>query len=137
MAVFNPDALYNKRCLAFIIDIGLCTAAACIGVFLIAIGIGLFSIKFSDEDFTNIGRFISILFFIFKDGFQGRSLGKRGLGLEVVDIKTGKPAGLLQSFLRNIPFIIPFVALISALTLKAEQRLGEGWAGTKVILFRR
>lgn len=70
---------------------------------------------------------------LFKDGFDGQSPGKRLLGLQVVDIDTGQGAGLLASFKRNLPMLIPFAPLVAALQLSRGTRLGDGWANTRVV----
>jgi hypothetical protein len=43
--------------------------------------------------------------------FAGRGVGKNLMGFQVVDASTGIPASLIQSFMRNIILIMPFVAL--------------------------
>ena len=67
-----------------------------------------------------------------KDYFNGKSIGKRLFGYQVVDNKTNKPAYEMQCVLRNVTLIIwpleVFVALISP-----NKRLGDLIAGTKLI----
>jgi uncharacterized RDD family membrane protein YckC len=55
--------------------------------------------------------------FLFKDGFNGHSLGKAMLGLQVVDADSGQGAGFGASFKRNLPLLIPVVPLIVAIQL--------------------
>jgi hypothetical protein len=43
--------------------------------------------------------------------FQGRGVGKNLMGLRVVDVATGQPCSLLQSFQRNIVIMAPFVVV--------------------------
>jgi len=73
---------------------------------------------------------------LLKDGlFGGRSLGKKLLGLKVV-AKDGKPCGYMGSLLRNIVYIVPFMALVELIMLfvdKEGQRIGDKIAGTKVV----
>lgn len=38
------------------------------------------------------------------DGFGGRSIGKRMLGLKVVHVDHGSPCGFVESFVRNVTF---------------------------------
>jgi uncharacterized RDD family membrane protein YckC len=71
--------------------------------------------------------------FLFKDGFHGLSPGKALMGVRVVDAVTGAPAGLGASFKRNLPLMIPFVPLIVAFQVGSGRRLGDGWAGTRVV----
>lgn len=76
--------------------------------------------------------------FLFKDGFEGRSPGKRLLGIEVVDRKTMQPIGFKTSFDRNLP-LLPFLIIFAVLLLIPAVRLvrgarwGDGRAGTRVV----
>jgi len=46
--------------------------------------------------------------------FGGRGVGKNLMGLQVVDVTTGLPASLLQSFMRNIILLAPLIVLQTA-----------------------
>jgi len=51
-------------------------------------------------------------FLIVRDAlFNGRGVGKNLMGLQVVDIKTGRPASFIQSIKRNIVVFGPYMAL--------------------------
>jgi uncharacterized RDD family membrane protein YckC len=73
---------------------------------------------------------------LLRDGFfGGRSLGKKLMGLKVVNTKTGKPCSIKDSILRNITLFIPVVNLIEIVMpfIDAEGlRFGDKLAGTKV-----
>jgi uncharacterized RDD family membrane protein YckC len=71
--------------------------------------------------------------FLFKDGFNGHSLGKAMMGLQVVDQDSGEGAGFGASFKRNLPLLIPLVPLIVAFQLGSGPRTGDGWANTRVV----
>jgi uncharacterized RDD family membrane protein YckC len=71
--------------------------------------------------------------FLLKDGFNGHSLGKAMLGLQVVDEDSGQGAGFGASFKRNLPLLIPVVPLIVAIQLNKGPRWGDGWANTRVV----
>lgn len=43
--------------------------------------------------------------------FNGRGVGKNLMGLQVVDVRTGAPASLLQSIQRNIVIYAPYILL--------------------------
>lgn len=76
------------------------------------------------------------IYVLIKDGFKGRSLMKRAVGLKVVSIKTGNTCNVKQSMLRNIILFIPFGALVELTMMeytKDMRRLGDKIAGTKVI----
>lgn len=68
-----------------------------------------------------------------KDLLNGMSLGKRKVGLQIVNIRTNETASSLKCALRNsLIFIWPFEIL--TLLFYPERRLGDLIAGTKVIL---
>lgn len=69
-----------------------------------------------------------------KDIFSGRSVAKRILKLQLVDVKTGMPANPLKCFLRNLTLIIWPVEAIFAL-VNNERRIGDFIAGTKLTTY--
>ncbi len=74
-----------------------------------------------------------MLSFLFKDSIRGLSPGKLVLGLQAVDVRTGQPIGLLQSFQRNLITLIPLMPIVLAFQMRGGPRWGEGWAHTRVI----
>lgn len=78
--------------------------------------------------------FVLILFLLLRDGWRGRSPGKRMLGLRV-QTASGKPCGFARSVLRNFPLIFPvwnLLELILVLTAPSALRTGDRMAGTSV-----
>jgi uncharacterized RDD family membrane protein YckC len=73
------------------------------------------------------------LSFFFKDGFRGCSPGKAIMGIQVINITSGKAAGFWSSFKRNLPLIIPFMPVIIDSRIRKGNRIGDGWANTRVI----
>ncbi len=76
------------------------------------------------------------LYLLFKDSFHGVSLGKRITGCRVVDFRTGEPIGADKSILRNLLFLIPFLALVELLVASFRsdrRRLGDLLANTIVV----
>lgn len=73
--------------------------------------------------------------------FDGQSLGKKLLGLRAVTTDSESLSGNWQpGLLRNVILIIPIMALVELIILFTKQdapegllRLGDQWAGTKVI----
>jgi len=74
----------------------------------------------------SIGIGCAVLFSALQDGFgEGQSIGKRIIGLRVIDDSTGGPCTFLKSFVRNLPFtlaLLPMAAsflwgLVSLVTL--------------------
>lgn len=77
---------------------------------------------------------VAIAYYLLKDAlFDGRSVGKKLLGLKVVKNADGSSiAGDFgKSALRNVSLFIPLVDAIFVLTDK--DRLGDTWAETTVI----
>jgi len=84
---------------------------------------------------------------VLRDAFNGRSVGKALLGLQVFNTEKGKPAGLKESILRNalqgfvvVPVVgwllwagFGIVATIQLLTGR-ERRLGEGLCPEAVVV---
>lgn len=104
------------------------------------------------EVIPKAGFFAGLVYLLIGDGlFEGRSLGKRLVGLRVVSADTDKPCSFRDSILRNsifcigyLPFKIPwigwiFIVIVSALEFiillgsKDGMRLGDEIAKTKVI----
>ncbi len=71
--------------------------------------------------FTGVmGLFFSILYIVLSDSlFEGQSIGKKIIGLRVIDLETGKYCSIKQSIFRNallaLPLIFCFGGLIGAL----------------------
>ena len=69
-----------------------------------------------------------------KDIINGRSPAKRILKLQVIDIKTNKPASSIKCLIRNLT--TPFWLLEVLITLfNPERRIGDLFAGTKVEVY--
>ena len=90
----------------------------------------------ADFDFIKIGFFAyagAALYFC-KDGFNGRSLAKRALNLQVVDQDSGHPASPYKCFIRNI-FCIFWPVEVIATLINPARRIGDIIAGTRVERF--
>jgi len=84
---------------------------------------------------------------VLRDAFNGRSLGKALLGLQVFNLDAGRPAGLKESILRNalqgfvvVPIVgwllwvgFGIIATVQLLTGR-ERRLGEGLCPEAVVV---
>jgi uncharacterized RDD family membrane protein YckC len=66
---------------------------------------------------------------------NGQSIGKKLLSIKVVNKLDGKDCTLVESFLRNITTIIPFVAVLDMIMMfgNKRQRLGDRIADTIVV----
>jgi uncharacterized RDD family membrane protein YckC len=69
-----------------------------------------------------------------KDIYLGRSLAKRALKLQVVDIKTNKPANPIRCLVRNLTIILWPIEVVVGL-INNERRIGDFIAGTKLTAF--
>ena len=78
-----------------------------------------------------IAMVITYLYFLCKDIFGGRSIGKRSQGLQLVMKKDGGPVSYARMILRNVTIIIWPVELI-LLLVNPKQRLGDMMCGTTV-----
>lgn len=69
-----------------------------------------------------------------KDIILARSPAKRVLKLQVVDVKTGKPASPVRCLFRNITLVLWPIEAIVALA-NPERRIGDFIAGTKLMAY--
>jgi uncharacterized RDD family membrane protein YckC len=74
--------------------------------------------------------------YLLKDALGGTSPGQVMCGLKVIDARDGGAIGAWPSFLRNLPFAIPFLVPIMAYQLPRGYRLGDGLARSKVVWMR-
>ncbi len=57
-------------------------------------------------------QLVLVAFLVVRDSlFNGRGVGKNLMGLQVIDVRTGQPASLMQSFKRNIVLFGPYFGL--------------------------
>lgn len=69
-----------------------------------------------------------------KDIFSGRSLAKRIFKLQIVDVKTNRPANPLRCLVRNITIVVWPIEVIVGL-INNERRIGDFIAGTKLTAY--
>jgi uncharacterized RDD family membrane protein YckC len=75
---------------------------------LIAKGIDLFLVFILCLLLYPAGILAAIAYLGLSDSFhQGQSIGKRLVGFQVVSLEDGTPCSIKQSFIRNLPFLIP------------------------------
>ncbi|MBC7865671.1 MAG: RDD family protein [Bacteroidia bacterium] len=107
-------------------------------VFIISVGqsgpfgspVNPFSL-FTDYTFALVFIGFSTLYYL-KDIFSGRSIGKRILGLQIVNNKSNLPASPVRTVLRNFGFLLWIVEVVMILA-SPSKRLGDLIAGTKVV----
>lgn len=70
---------------------------------------------------------------LLRDGYHGRSPGKRLLGLRLVTPR-GEGCGYVRSIIRNLPLLIPVLDLVEAiLVVTGKRRTGDRIAKTTVM----
>ena len=115
--------------------------AQCIDTTLILVGIWL-PVSIASWSSTvamlacMFAAFIAFTYRILGDGvFDGAGLGKRLVGIYVVDASTRKPCSLWQAAIRMSVLVIPFVYIIEPIVLACDgqQRWGDQLAKTYVL----
>jgi len=66
-----------------------------------------------------------------KDIFIGQSIAKRILGFQVLNNRTGQPAGPLRCLVRNFTILLWPIEVIASL-VNIERRIGDYIAGTRL-----
>lgn len=146
-----------RRFLAYLLDLLICYAvfvALTLLVMLAFVGTAGISDAADGAAATGIGLLLVVLFaiqwlyFAVLEAWQGRTPGKRALGLRVVTA-TGRPIGFRAAALRNVlraadalPLtysggLLSIAGLVSMSATRRFQRLGDLVAGTIVIVPER
>ena len=94
-----------------------------------------------DAVIASIGMLLCILpglaYFLLKDTlYDGRSVGKKMMGLQVINSQTLTPCKMMESVTRNVSLMIPIFGLIDGIMVFVDQdnlRFGDKWATTMVI----
>lgn len=105
---------------------------------IIPLGILIFIIVIQFEQYltkiTGISLFsVPVFIYMNKDFLRGKSLAKRIMGYQIIDLKTNLPASELQCFIRNLTLIGWPVEVIVGL-ISPQRRIGDFLANTKVII---
>ena len=115
----------SKRVIAFLVDI-----------LIIILVSKLFKISFVAIDLQFIGAFGVVLcyvLFLCKDSYNGMSIGKRFVNVQVFDSKTMKVASPSKCVFRNCCFIFSFLEVAFMLFGSSGLRIGDYLFDTKVI----
>ena len=68
--------------------------------------------------------------------YDGRSIGKKVMGLQVINSQTLTPCKMMESVIRNVSLLIPVFSLVDVIMVfvdKDNLRFGDKWANTMVI----
>jgi uncharacterized protein DUF4339/RDD family protein len=125
------NGMANRRQLAWLLDLVPLWGLVFVLGFTAAVVAS--AAPFDVQPIAAVLPWVACAVWLLKDGFDGHSPGKWLTGLQVVDTGTGRGAGLLASFKRNLPMLIPFAPLVAAMQLSRGTRLGDGWAHTRVV----
>ena len=104
---------------------------------------GTFASDFGDREIFMLagGALTGLGYLLLKDGFDGRSLGKRATGLMVVHLPSNRPCGIGLSIVRMLvvlfanvlPGIGWLIEPILVIVTSDRRRLGDRAASTQVI----
>lgn len=102
-----------------------------------------FDVGLSDEDWLLVGAggLAGLVYQLVKDGFGGRSLGKRANGLIVIHLPTNTPCSMLRSAARGVvtfaanlvPAVGWVIEPILIIVTRDRRRLADHAASTQVI----
>ncbi len=110
----------NKRVCAFLIDI---------------IILDIFAVLMTMVFSKNLNWIIASLGILLRDCYQGQSIGRRVVGIQVIDYE-GQVAPPGLTIWRNLLMIIPLFPIIEYFVMlndkKNGQRLGDLWAKTRI-----
>lgn len=129
----------GRRFVALLID-GLITALAWVPFAETSSVDGVYSIRWEDMDFV-IPVAITLAYFVVLEGGFGATVGKVVLGIRVRR-PDGSRIGFGPALTRNLarvvdafPYVIPYlVGGIAVIRSETDQRFGDRWAKTVVIL---
>lgn len=80
---------------------------------LLAKAIDIFIVLVVSIFFYPLGILISIAYMTLADAIQnGQSVGKKFIGFQVISLEDGSPCSVKQSFVRNLPIIVPLLFAI-------------------------
>ncbi|HHC80656.1 MAG TPA: hypothetical protein ENK46_12285 [Flavobacteriia bacterium] len=136
----NPEKPNNanpriQRVLSMLLDHVVMT------IVIVPLGLLIFGLIYQFEESLNQIIGIGLVFFpmfiyLNKDFFRAKSLAKRFIGYQIVDIKTKEPASELQCFIRNLTLPVWPLEVIVGL-INPERRMGDFIANTKVITSKK
>ena len=94
-----------------------------------------------DAVICTVGFILCILpgfaYLLLKDSlYDGRSIGKKVMGLQVIHSGTLTPCKMMESVIRNVSLAIPLFGFVDAIMVFVDAdnlRFGEKWSETRVI----
>lgn len=141
-----PSASPFKRILSGLIDCVIVIGLTLLVWAFIGKKITLSGIKLRWMILGLILPFLPALYFVLKDSLGGKSFGKMIVGLTTINLDKLRPANIADSLLRNalfafiaipilgwIAFFIIAISVGIQIIMGRSQRLGDGFAHTRVI----
>jgi uncharacterized RDD family membrane protein YckC len=105
----------------------------------VTIGRAVYVSTSSSLSFAPFATVAGFLVLVLLQGLTGATVGKFLVGLRVVD-RNGRPPGVLRALLRTVfllvdalPWVVPLLGWLVALTNTRHRRLGDLAAGTMVV----
>jgi uncharacterized RDD family membrane protein YckC len=127
----------GKRIVAYVLDMILVSVIYMVLLILGAIIGRLLDIAVISLLFLFIAIAIGAIYLLLRDAlFSGQSVGKKLMGVKVINTVTNKQCSFKDSILRNITWFIPVIGLIDLilpLIDKEGLRLGDKLAKTQVV----
>lgn len=124
IAVMRSLASLWSRFFAFSIDVW--------GIIFVLIVV-LFPLRWISVDFyVNSAAIIWFVYFLLRDSIPGQSVGKRTLGIRVVQLESGSSCNWVRSILRNVTHLIFIFDALFVLSQR-NMRIGDMIAETIVV----
>jgi len=103
---------------------------------LIAKAIDLFIVLILSIFFYPVGLVLSIIYLSIADSLQnGQSVGKKFMGFSVISLEDGSPCSVKQSFIRNLPLLVPlFIAIFPVIGWLVAAVVGIPLVGLELYL---
>ena len=113
----GPRASFGRRFVAYLVD-----------VLLLGIVIGVMTAFMSDEAANAVGLLIGIAYFsLLEGGSTGQTLGKKALGIRVIDFNSGGPIGYGRGVIRYLGRILSALALLIGYLWMLWDREKQTW----------
>ena len=131
MNFLNPQTMKQnlkiriKRVIALFVDVALITLV----VYMLDLAIGwIFNVRLGDSPLYTVW----LMLMMFKDVFQGMSLGKRLLGIQVVDCNKHQAASPVKCIFRNLFYPLATIDLFVWLFSHEQRRIGDYIVSSRV-----
>jgi uncharacterized RDD family membrane protein YckC len=87
-------------------------AAVLVDVIALGVVTGILSAIFSWNAANAISTIIGLAYFIYFEGSSGQTLGKKALGIRVIDFRTGGPIGYGRAVIRYVGRLVSTIVVL-------------------------